>query len=367
MKGFDYGKGSGRMKLKAFFLMSVVLAMLAGCAKKQPPVFELIKLFQEKKYDETTALAEKLIAGNPDDAQAHRFLIRSARNNNTLGACKEKYVKLVAEHPDVAGYHLGLGYVDVQLEEHENGLAELEKAVALNPSLEYAHYVIGWTHLKSNYAGADREQGLAAWKKEEALNPKSLGALQVYSDRADYYLRIGDSNSAENDYEKITLYAFAPGDVSGARDYISKIRTLRDELARLEADVKDKPEDASLRLKLGVAQYNNGKVDEAVTTWLKASELDPKDVDTRNYLGKALLDKQRYAEAAEQFRKVLELDGNAATAYYNLAVTQEYLGRPEAALENYRKYVEMNPMAPKLDEVKQRITNLEASATVKEG
>jgi protein O-GlcNAc transferase len=355
------------MKFKGVWIMAfVALFILAGCAEKQPPVFRLIKLFQDGKYDETIALAEKLTAQNPDDAQAHRFLVQAARKKDELESYRDKYEKLVQEHPQAAGYHFGLGYINVQLQDYGQALPELEKAIELNPSIEYAHYVIGWTYLNPDYDKADPGRGLAEWKKEEQLNPKSLGALQVYNDRADYYLRKGDSAAAEKDYEKITLYAFAPGDIEGARNYITQIRSLRDELARLEADVKDNPDDAMLRQKLGILQYKNGMLDEAIASWTKASELDPDNVDTRNYLGKVLLDKEEYAQAADQFKKVLELDGNMATAYYNLAVVQECLGQPEAAVENYKKYVELNPMAPKLEEVKERIDSLQ-SKEVKQG
>lgn len=354
------------MKCKGiWFMVIIALFILAGCAEKQPPVFKLIKLFQDGKYDETIALAEKVTAQNPDDAQVHRFLVRAAQEKNELESYREKYEKLIQEHPQTAGYHFGLGYIDVQLQDYEKALPELQKAIELNPSIEYVHYVIGWTYLHSG-ENADPERALAEWEKEEKLNPKSLGALQVYNDRADYYLRKGNSSAAEKDYEKITLYAFAPGDVEGARNYITQIRSLRDELARLEADVKDKPDDAMLRQKLGILQYKNGQLDNAIASWTKASELDPNNVDTRNYLGKVLLEKQQYAEAADQFKKVLELDGNMATAYYNLAVVQELLGQPQAAVENYKKYVELNPMAPKLDEVKERIDSLE-SGSVKQG
>lgn len=345
-------------------LLSVVLVLLilVGCAEKQPPVFKLIRLSQEGKYDEAIALAEKLIAKNPDDAEAHRFLVRAERAKNELDKAREKYEKEVEANPQTAGYHFGLGYILVQLGEYEKGIAEVQKALELNPSLEYAHFVLGWTYIMPNWSGTDPEKGLAEWKKEEERDPKSLGALQVYSDRADYSLRKGDIDTAEKDYEKITIYGFAPGDISSAREYITRIRTLRDELAKLEADVKDKPDDADVRLKLGVLQYKNGKIDDAIATWTKAAELAPDNVDVRNYLGKALLEKKDYAKAEEQFKKVLEVDGNMATAYYNLAVTEEYLGQPQAALANYKKYIELNPMAPKLDEVKQRISTLEGAA-----
>ncbi len=339
-----------------------VLVLLAGCAKKEPPVFQLIQLLQQGKYDDTIALAERLTAANPDDSEAHRFLVRAAIKKNELEKYREKYEQLVQQNPQAAGYHFGLGYLYVQLGDFEKGLAELQKANELNPSLEYVNYVIGWVNVNSKFDGADKEKGLAAWKKEEQLNPKSLGALQVYSDRANYYLRTGDMDAAEKDYEKITIYAFAPQDIAGAKTYISQIRTLRDELARLEADVKDKPDDAEARMQLGILQYKNGKIDEAIATWTNAVELAPDNVEIRNYLGKALLEKEKYAEAAEHFQKAVKLDPNMPTAYYNLAVAQEYLGQVKPAIENYKKYIEMNPMAPKLDEVKQRISTLESSS-----
>jgi tetratricopeptide (TPR) repeat protein len=345
----------------------IAVLLIAGCAPKQPPIFQLSELEQQGKYDEAIQLAEKLTAENPDDSQAFRFLVRAARAKGELEKYREKYQRLTEANPDTAGYHFVLGYIYTQLEDFDTAISELRKAIEVKPDIEYAHYVLGWIYINSGYAGADAEKGLVEWEKEEQLDPKSLGALQVYNDRATYYLLIGNGDAAEKDYEKITLYAFAPGDISGARKFVSQIRMLRDELARLEADVKDNPDDAGLRAKLGVLQYKNGRVKDAIETWQKAVELDPDNAELRNDLGKALLEDERYSDAAEHLRKAIGLDSKMVAAHYNLAVAEELLGQPKIALEHYKKYVELNPMAPKLDEVKQKIATLEAQAGAEGG
>ena len=206
----------------------------------------------------------------------------------------------------------------------------------------------------------------ARWKEEEQLDPKSFGALQVYTDSANYYLRVGDAESAEKDYEKISMYAFAPGDRTGAKTLITRIRALRDELARLKAEVKENPEDPKILFDLGVLQYKNGKLKEANETWLEAVKLDSNNAALRNYLGKGLLEDGRHEEAVEHFEKAADLDSTITTVYYNLAVAEEFIGKTGEAIAHYEKYIELNPMAPRLDEVKQRVATLKGAAGVKE-
>ncbi len=340
--------------------------LLAGCGKKDPEIFKLVQLFQEAKYDEAIALAEKLVKANPDDSQAHRFLIKSAVAKGEQEKYKARYQELVQTKPEVAGYHFALGYLYSQTQDFDAAMQELEKSIELNPGIGYARYTLGWIYLQPEYEGMDLEKALAKWKEEEQLDPKSFGALQVYADRADYYVRIGDAEGAEKDYEKISMYAFAPGDRTGAKTLITRIRSLRDELARLKAEAKENPEDPKIRLDLGILQYKNGKVKEANETWLEAVRLDPDNATLRNYLGKGLLEDGRYEEAVEHFEKAAELDPTITTVYYNLAVAEEFIGKTGEAIAHYKKYVELNPMAPRLDEVKQRVATLEGGSGVKE-
>jgi tetratricopeptide (TPR) repeat protein len=350
--------------LAAFWMC---LVFIVGCSPKQPPIFQLIQLNQERSYDKAIALAEKLIAENPDTAQAYRFLLQAAEATGKTDEYRKRYAELAQANPGIAGYHFALGYANVQKGDIEAALENFQTAVKLNPRIEYAHYMLGWIYINPDFPGKDPAKALAEWKKEEELDPQSLGALQVYTARGDYYLRRGDADDAEKDYEKITMYGFAKGDIESAREIINFIRELRDKLAELEAAAKERPDDPEAWFQLGVLQYKNAMRTKAIESWQKAVELDPDRVDDlRVYLGKALLEEKRYEEAAEQLQKAIELQPNIPTAYFNLAITEEFLGKTGLAIEHYKKYIALNPMAPRLDEVKQRIATLEGKMSEQE-
>jgi tetratricopeptide (TPR) repeat protein len=321
---------------------------------------------QEGKNDEAIALGEELTEANPDNTQAHRFMLRSVFAKNETEKYKKIYEDLIQKSPNVAGYHFGLGYILTQLEDWDSALAQYQRAIELNPDIEYAHYMIGWIYGNFAYSGMDQEKRLAEWEKEEQLNPRSLGALQVYANRAEHYLRVGDPDSAIKDFEKVAMYGFARDDIRDARDRITRIRMLKDELARVESEVRSKPDDPELRIELGKAQYNNGMVQAAIETWTKAVELDPENAAGRNFLGKSLIESGQLAEAAEHLRAAIDSDPTLSIAYYNLAIVEDMLGNKTDALELYAKYIELVPMTPKAAEVKQRIAELKESESAEQ-
>ena len=90
--------------------------------------------------------------------------------------------------------------------------------------------------------------------------------------------------------------------------------------------------------------------------------IDAENPELRNFLGKGLFEMGRHEEAAKHLGKAIELDPMQATPYYNLAVIEDILEKTDAAIEHYNKYIELNPMAPKLESVKQRIAELKEKA-----
>lgn len=355
------------MKFRLTILaVAVSAALLFGCSPKGPPIYTLIQLMQEGKYDEAIALGEKLTEENPDNTQAHRFLLRSASEKNETEKYRKVYEDLTRSHPEVAGYHFGLGYALVRLDDMDSALSEFQKAIELNPDIEYVHYMIGWVYFNPKYSGMDPEKALAEWKKEVQLSPRSLGALQVYADRAEYYLLTGNADGAIKDYEKVAMYGFARDDIKDARERITRIRALGDELARLESEARNNPDDVSVLIELGKMQYNNAMIEEAVATWAGAIEAHPENAEVRNYLGKGMIEVGRTNEAMEHLRKAVELDPTFTMAYHNLAVAEEILGMTDDAIGHYSKYIELNPMTTRLEQVKERIAELKGNTAPKE-
>jgi tetratricopeptide (TPR) repeat protein len=192
--------------------------------------------------------------------------------------------------------------------------------------------------------------------------------MQVYADRAEYYVTAGDPDNAIRDYEKVATNGFARDDIKDARDRITGLRAVKDELARLEAEARANPGESSLIIEMGKMQYGNAMFDEAVDTWTAAVEIDPENAELRNYLGKVILERGRPEEAAKHLQKAIELDPTHAMAYYNLAVAEDILGKSADAKESYEKYLELNPMTTRLDAIKQRISELaETAGAKKEG
>ena len=97
----------------AYRILAVLLCvvLLAGCSQKEPPIYLLIQLMQEGKDDEAIALGQKLTDENPDNTQAHRFLLKCAFAKNETEKYRKIYEDLARENPTVAGYQFGLGYI----------------------------------------------------------------------------------------------------------------------------------------------------------------------------------------------------------------------------------------------------------------
>lgn len=102
------------------------------------------------------------------------------------------------------------------------------------------------------------------------------------------------------------------------------------------------PELAGPLLNLGLARAREGDEVGARTLLERASTVCNRCGSVWNELG--VLDRKqgRFAEAEQAYRRAIELEPAYATAYYNLAVLYElYIPRPDLALENYERYLQI--------------------------
>ena len=94
---------------------------------------------------------------------------------------------------------------------------------------------------------------------------------------------------------------------------------------------------------LGIALFDKGRADEAISLYQKAEKLDPYNVNVYNNLGIALVQQGRVDEAIPQFQKALEIDPGEARAYSNLGVALVQKGQVDKALPLYQESEKLDP------------------------
>jgi len=120
----------------------------------------------------------------------------------------------------------------------------------------------------------------------------------------------------------------------------------------------DKTE-VELHFARGVALQALGRVDEAVTAWLRASELDPEFFPALHGLGAIALERGDLEGAIRYLSESIRVNPEFADAHYNLALALLDAGRPDDA----RKALEQAyRLAPRDPDVLGRLGELRAEA-----
>jgi tetratricopeptide (TPR) repeat protein len=102
-------------------------------------------------------------------------------------------------------------------------------------------------------------------------------------------------------------------------------------------------EDSDLRVCLGIALYEQGKVDEAVKHLRYACELSPTSAPAWFNLGEALAREAHSHDAVAALQRAIQLDPAHITARLSLARVQASLGRIDAAIAGYREVLRRDP------------------------
>jgi len=94
---------------------------------------------------------------------------------------------------------------------------------------------------------------------------------------------------------------------------------------------------------LGNALDQKGKVDEAITHYQSAIQINPLYPDARFNLGNAFLQKGSADKAIPQYQKVLEIQPDFASAHLNLGNSFSQQGRMDQAISQYQKALAIKP------------------------
>lgn len=153
--------------------------------------------------------------------------------------------------------------------------------------------------------------------------------------------------------------SFVAADYFTGNSFLHQNR-LKEAIERFQAGLTLEPDDASLHVGLGTADYKIGKTGGAVAELNHASELDPQSAEAHYDLGCALLPMGRVYEATQHFEKALVLDPHFAETHFpeeNNNLAWSFATNPDPAKRN-------GPLAVKLAEGACRMTHYQTTIMV---
>ena len=117
-------------------------------------------------------------------------------------------------------------------------------------------------------------------------------------------------------------------------------------LGTLRNAVRLSPDSADDRLKLAEGLYRIGDLDAAIDECRVAITIDPTNAESHMQLGITLMAKQDGRTAALALKEAIRLDPELTLAHYSLGSAQYSLGLLTAAIQSYRRALELQPHFP---------------------
>jgi tetratricopeptide (TPR) repeat protein len=135
----------------------------------------------------------------------------------------------------------------------------------------------------------------------------------------------------------------------------------RDDTKLLEEFVKKEPGNVEAWIKLGNAQMDTRRFNEAINAYQKALAINPKNVDVIVDMGTCYRNSGRPVEAMKEYRKALDFDPRHLQAHRNLGIVLAYDLQDKAqAVKEFEKYLELAPNAQDAGQVRQTIQEWKA-------
>ncbi|MGA2848001.1 MAG: tetratricopeptide repeat protein [Terracidiphilus sp.] len=261
--------------------------------------------------------------------------------HNDLNAALDDFQKVVRLAPAAEQGHSALGAVLVRLGRTNDGIRELERALAIQPGDASAQMNLAIAYEQTGQAAKalplfQRLEAASRTQKQE-LAP---AALASYARALAAGGRIGpaivrmkeaaarDSRNVEIQDELGTLYA--------------KLADWNDAKPAFTAAIAARPEYATAHLHLGLtlnALGQPGALDELT----KADELEPRNAVIALELGKALANAGQDEQALPVLQQASKLDPASTVAAYQLGLVLSRLDRVEEAIPLLQRAVDSNP------------------------
>lgn len=275
------------------------------------------------------------------DTGAYAWRALQARRRGDLEQAAELYRRAIEAAPEVASYRRSLSNVLALSGDVDAAIAELERAIELEPDHAAAQLQLG--RLLSQREGAS-EKSLGCFEKAVELAPQSreaklelgraLAVAQRHQEALAYYDAVvaSDPRDPEARLLRARSRARLGRDAAAAEDY--------------QAVLAVEPENRRAMIDLATVLSRQQETSRALELFERALELDlvPRDRALALFSAAALHQQLGdVAAAIPLYRQALELAPEMKDAHFNLAAALARSGDPAAAVEHFRRATEIEP------------------------
>jgi tetratricopeptide (TPR) repeat protein len=266
---------------------------------------------------------------------------RAALGQRDLSAAQADFEQVVRLAPQAEQGHSALGTVLVSRGHTQEGIRELEKALAIKASDSTAQMNLA---LAFAQIGAP-EKALPIFSRLEADARQQNRALPSYV-LAAYARSLAESNQLGRAVTKMKAAIASDSQNAGLHDELGSLYAQQKDWANAQqefaAAIRLNPHLAMAHLHLGLATRAQGQKN-GLTELATASQLEPQNVMIALELGKALAADGHDRQAIPVFEHVLELKPESTMASYQLALALQRSNKVPEAIALLKKVVAAEP------------------------
>lgn len=269
-------------------------------APGRPDLLAMLGRKQQKagKYADAADSFREVLKSGRELPAAHYGLGLALKYQRMPAEAAREFEAVLAAHPRDASAHFELGTVLARQERGADALAHFKEAVRLDPDLAEGWVELGQAYRRENRAGEAAE----AFRQALRINPELVTALYGLARTA------AERQRPEE-----------------AAELFGRIRDLKTRNAESGSAGQYNAE--------GVAYTEQGRLDEALASFRRAFESDPKFATAAYNVGVVLARKGATQEAAEAFRAAIRLRPSFSAAHVGLGLVLSAAGDPGAEEE----------------------------------
>lgn len=250
---------------------------------------------------------------------------------------QEKFDNILnkVKKPDEFEAAMQAGYRYKDKGQLKKALNEFKKARSLKLKSARVIYAIA-----KIYDELGQDKKAEEWYREAiTTNPRYLKAQQGIGD---FYMRTGNEETAIKFFEHAATISpnNSQRQLAMSQIYIKDGNNEKAAEAINMAVIHD-PKNAKIQADAGELYLKCGMAEKAAETFRNSLEIN-ENVHVYNRLGIALRRKKRYKEAIETYRKALKVEPDNEVVFYNLGRALVDDHQPDAALEAFKKGVELD-------------------------